>query len=77
MVLSMVFPKGDLIETKRLVSEARDRLGRQRELVLKLAAGGYDTNDAEALFRALRRNLEEAEARHRRFKAADRGRSSG
>ena len=50
MVPSMISPKGDLVETKRLVSEARDRLERQRKLILKLRAKGRETNEAGGIF---------------------------
>jgi hypothetical protein len=75
MVPSMIFPNGDLIEAKRLVSEARGRLTRQGELILKLRAKGKETNEAETVFRTLRRDLETAEVRRRRLKAVDSGRA--
>jgi hypothetical protein len=77
MVPSMIFPKGNLIEAKRLVSEARETPYAAGELILKLRAKGKETNEAETVFRTLRRDLETAEVRRRRLKAVDSGRSPG
>jgi hypothetical protein len=43
------------------VAAARERLERQRKLIQKLLGVGHDTNDAEALFRTMRRTLENLE----------------
>jgi hypothetical protein len=63
----MTFPSSDLTEAYRLVHEARDRLELQRQLVLKLRTRRRDTNDAEAVFRTLRRAFETSQARQRRI----------
>lgn len=63
----MTFPSSDLADANRRVNEARDRLELQRELILKLRTSRHDTNDAEAVFRTLRRTLETFQARQRRI----------
>jgi hypothetical protein len=57
----MAFSKSDLAKTDQRVARARERLERQRELIRALLEGGHDTNDAEALFRTMRRTLEHFE----------------
>ena len=57
----MAFSQSDLTQVIHRISLARERLERQRELILKLVEGGHDTNDAEALFRTMRRTLEDLE----------------
>lgn len=63
----MIFPSSDLADANQHVSEARSRLELQRELILKLRTSRHDTNDAEAVFRSLRRTLETFQARRRRI----------
>jgi hypothetical protein len=61
----MTFPSSDLTDAYRLVHETRDRLELQRQLILKLRTSRRDTNDAEAVFRTLRRTLETFQERRR------------
>jgi hypothetical protein len=57
----MAFSKTDLARADQRVARARERLERQREILHELAAGGHDTMSAEALFRIMRRTLENFE----------------
>ena len=50
--------KSDLTCANQRVAEARERLDLQRDIIRELWTGGRDTNDAEAVFRTLRRTLE-------------------
>lgn len=54
----MTFTDNALADANRHVSEARERLELQRELILKMRTNRQDTNDAEVVFRTLRRVLE-------------------
>jgi hypothetical protein len=59
----MAFPNSDLTNANQRVAEARERLDLQRDRIQNLRAGRHDTNDAEAVFRILRRTLETLEGR--------------
>ena len=62
----MAFTNSDLADANQRVSEARQRLELQRDLIRELWTGGRDTNDAEAVFRTLRRTLETSQALQRK-----------
>jgi hypothetical protein len=55
------FSKSDLDGVDRRIAQARERLERQREIIQELAASGHGTVDAEALFKVMRRTLENFE----------------
>ena len=55
------FSNSDLERADLCVAQARERLERQREIIQTLAARGQDTMTAEALFRTMRRTLEDFE----------------
>jgi hypothetical protein len=55
------FSKSDLERVDQRVAQARERLECQREIIQQLAARGRDTMTAEALFRTMRRTLEDFE----------------
>ena len=59
----MAFPNSDLTNANQRIAEARERLDLQRDRVRTLRAGRHDTNDAEAVFRIMRRTLETLERR--------------
>ena len=61
----MAFPTNDLTNANQRVARARERLDLQRDRIQRLRAGRHDTNDAEAVFRIMRRTLETFERRRR------------
>jgi hypothetical protein len=63
----MNFPNSDLTNANGRVAEARERLDVQRELIQTLRAGRRDTNDAESVFRTMRRTLETFEESRRQI----------
>ncbi len=54
----MSFPNSDLTNANQRVAETRECLDLQRDIIRELWTGGPDTNDAEVVFRTLRRTLE-------------------
>ena len=63
----MAFPDNDLVRLNRRIADARERLDLQRERLRALWSDRRDTNDAEAVFRALRRTVETFEGRRHRI----------
>lgn len=63
----MAFPDNDLVRLNRRIADARGRLDLQRERLRALWSDRRDTNDAEAVFRTLRRTLETFEGRRHRI----------
>ena len=59
----MAFPNSDLANANQRVARARERLDLQRDRIQNLRAGRGDTNDAEAVFRIMRRTLDTFERR--------------
>jgi hypothetical protein len=54
----MSSPNCDLKNAYERLARAFEQLDRQHELILNLRADWRDTNDAEAVFRTMRRTLE-------------------
>ena len=67
----MSFPHGDLKNAQQRLVRAFEHLDRQQEHILKLRAGRQDTNDAEAVFRTMRRTLEAYEEDRRQIEIED------
>ena len=67
----MSFPHGDLKNAQQRLVRAFEHLDRQQEHILKLRAGRQDTNDAEAVFRTMRRTLEVYEEDRRQIEIED------
>ena len=63
----IALPNNGLTNANQRVAEARERIERQRDCIQKLRAGRHDTNDAEAVFRIMRRTLETFERRRRQI----------
>ena len=63
----MSFPNSDLKNAYQRLARALEQLDRQQELILKLRVDRHDTNDAEAVFRTMRRTLEVYEEERRQI----------
>jgi hypothetical protein len=63
----MSFPNSDLKNAYQRLARALEQLDRQQELILKLRVDRHDTNDAEAVFRTMRRTLEAYEEERRQI----------
>jgi hypothetical protein len=63
----MSFPNSDLKNAYQRLARALEQLDRQQELILKLRVDQHDTNDAEAVFRTMRRTLEAYEEERRQI----------
>jgi hypothetical protein len=63
----MAFPNSDLKNAYQRLARAFEHLDRQQEVILKLRADRQDTNNAEAVFRIMRRTLESYEEDRRQI----------
>jgi hypothetical protein len=63
----MSFPNSHLKNAYQRLARALEQLDRQQELILKLRVDRHDTNDAEAVFRTMRRTLEAYEEERRQI----------
>jgi hypothetical protein len=63
----MSFPNSDLKNAYQRLARALEQLDRQQEVILKLRLDRHDTNDAEAVFRGMRRTLETYEEERRQI----------
>jgi hypothetical protein len=63
----MSLPNSDLKNAYERLARAFEQLDRQHELILNLRADRRDTNDAEAVFRTMRRTLESYEEDRRQI----------
>jgi hypothetical protein len=63
----MSFPNSDLKNAYQRLARALEQLDRQQEVILNLRSGRRDTNDAEAVFRTMRRTLENYEEDRRQI----------
>ena len=63
----MALPNSDLKNAYQRLARAFEELDRQQELILNLRSDRRDTNDAEAVFRTMRRTLETYEEDRRQI----------
>jgi hypothetical protein len=63
----MSFPNSDLKNAYQRLASALEQLDRQQELILNLRSDRRDTNNAEAVFRTMRRTLETYEEDRRQI----------
>ena len=63
----MSLPNSDLKNAYERLARAFEQLDRQQELILNLRADRRDTNDAEAVFKTMRRTLETYEEERRQI----------
>jgi hypothetical protein len=63
----MSLPNSDLKNAYERLARAFEQLDRQQELILNLRADRRNTNDAEAVFKTMRRTLETYEEERRQI----------